>query len=167
MEANYGRTVRTITMPFGYVYRMGPEIMCTDFCDIWTFRWWFLAFLVKRAPPTNFGSQLLMNGKDYQYAVWIYSSHGSIDHVYRFVWDLDKIWRKRSKKCVLKKIQNCGKSILTQMGVAYMERCVMSQWIQGKNNFNFTTYGSRVIRQKVKRAVIAPPWGRSTQLFFN
>merc|ERR1712082_106641 len=30
----------------------------------------------------------------------------------------------------------------------------------GKNNLDFTTYGSRVIIQTVKRAVIAPPCGR-------
>ena len=29
-----------------------------------------------------------------------------------------------------------------------------------KNNFDFPTYGSRVIGQNVKCAVIAPPWGR-------
>ena len=126
----------------------------------WTFRSWFLASFVKQAPPTNFGSLLRTNGMDYQNVAWISLSHGSRDHVCRFLWDLEKICRKRSKKCVLKKIQNCGKSILTQMGVAYMERCVMSQGIQGKRNFNFMTYGSRVIRQNVKWAVIAPPRGR-------
>ena len=46
---------------------------------------------------------------------------------------------------------------MAQMGVAYMERCVMDQGIQGKNNFNFSTYGSKVIRKNVKLAVIAPP----------
>ena len=57
----------------------------------------------------------------------------------------------------MEKIQNGGKSILTEMGVAYMERCGMDQGIQGKNKFDFTTYGSRVISQNVKWAVIAPP----------
>ena len=38
------------------------------------------------------------------------------------------------------------------MGVAYMGRCVMTQRIQGKKNFEFTTYGSRVIGQNVKQA---------------
>ena len=57
----------------------------------------------------------------------------------------------------MEKIQNGGKSILTEMGVAYMESCVMTQGIQGKKDFDFTTYGSRVIGQNVKWAVIAPP----------
>ena len=60
----------------------------------------------------------------------------------------------------MKKIQNGGKSILTQMGVAYMGGCVMSQGIQGKRNFEILSYGSRVIGQNVKTfktAVIAPP----------
>ena len=37
------------------------------------------------------------------------------------------------------------------MGVAYMGRCVMTQGIQGKKNFDFTTYGSRVMGQNVKQ----------------
>ena len=57
----------------------------------------------------------------------------------------------------MEKIQDGGKSILTEMGVAYMERCVMDQGIHGKKNFNFSTYGSRVISQNVKMAVIAQP----------
>ena len=57
--------------------------------------------------------------------------------------------------CVLKKILNGGKSILTQMGVAYMGSCVVTQVIQGKY-FYFTTYGS-IIGQNIKWAVIAPP----------
>ena len=91
----------------------------------------------------------------------------SRDTVCKFSWDLDEVCRNRSEKCVLKKIQNGGKSILTQMGVAYMERCVMTQGIQGKKNFDFTTYGSRVMGQKVKRAVIAPPSGRKMWLCFK
>ena len=46
------------------------------------------------------------------------------------------------------------------MGVAYVEKCVMSQGIQGKRNFEIPSYGSRVIGQNVKTfktAVIAPP----------
>ena len=46
---------------------------------------------------------------------------------------------------------------MTQMGVAYLGRCGRTQGIQGKNNFDFPTYGSRVIVKKVKWAVIAPP----------
>tara|TARA_B110000014_G_scaffold167429_1_gene118607 strand:+ start:168 stop:341 length:174 start_codon:yes stop_codon:yes gene_type:complete len=57
----------------------------------------------------------------------------------------------------LEKIQDGGKSILAQMGVAYMERCVLTQGIQGKKNFNFPIYGSRVTGQNVKWAVMAPP----------
>ena len=53
------------------------------------------------------------------------------------------------------------------MGVAYMENCIMSQGVQGKKNFDFPTYGSRVMGQNVKRPVIAPPWGRSIWLCFN
>ena len=78
----------------------------------------------------------------------------SRDDVYHFLWDLDTICSFCSKKCVLDKIQNGGKSILTEMGVAYMGRCVMTQGIQGKKNFDCTTYGSRVIRQNVKCAAI-------------
>ena len=47
-----------------------------------------------------------------------------------------------------------------EMGVAYVEKCVMSQGIQGKRNFEIPSYGSRVIGQNVKTfktAVIAPP----------
>ena len=57
----------------------------------------------------------------------------------------------------MEKNQNGGKSVLTEMGVAYVGRCDMGQGIQEKNNFDFTTYGSRVISQKVKWTVIAPP----------
>ena len=74
-----------------------------------------------------------------------------------FLCDLDRICRNRSEKCVLKEIQNGGKSIMNQRGVAYMRRCVMSQGIQGKGHFHFTSYGSRVTGQKVKRVTIAPP----------
>ena len=48
---------------------------------------------------------------------------------------------------------------MTQMGVAYMGRCVMTHGIQGKINFDFTTYGSRVIGENVKWSDIAPPCG--------
>ena len=96
-----------------------------------------------------------------------FCSDRSRDTVCKFSWDLDKICRNRSKKSVLKKIQNGGKSILTQMGVAYMARCVMTQGIQGKKNFDSTTYGSRVMGWNVKVAVIAPPWGRQMWLCFN
>ena len=34
-EACYGRTVWTIEISIEYVYRMGAETLCTDFCDIW------------------------------------------------------------------------------------------------------------------------------------
>ena len=68
-----------------------------------------------------------------------------------------QICRNRDKKCVLEKIQNGGKSILAQMGVAYLERCVMVQGILGKKYFDFTTYGSTVISQNIKQAGIAPP----------
>ena len=54
-------------------------------------------------------------------------------------------------------IQNGGKSLPAEMGVAYMERCVMTQGMLGKKNFKFMTYGSRVMGQNVKWAVIAPP----------
>ena len=56
---------------------------------------------------------------------------------------------------VLKKIQNGGKSIQTQMGVAYIGSCDPRN--PGKKDFDSTTYGSRVIGQNVKGAVIAPP----------
>ena len=46
---------------------------------------------------------------------------------------------------------------MTQMGGAYKGRCVMTQGIQRKIKFDFTTYGSRVIGQNVKWDVIAPP----------
>ena len=46
---------------------------------------------------------------------------------------------------------------MSQMGVAYMESCVMTQGIQGKKDFDSTNYGSRVIGQNVKGAIIAPP----------
>ena len=42
-------------------------------------------------------------------------------------------------------------------GCGFMGRCIMTQGIQGKIFFDFTTYGSRVIGQNVKWAVIAPP----------
>ena len=70
---------------------------------------------------------------------------------------MDKICRRKSKKCVFEKMQNGGKSILTEMGVAYVGRCVMTQGILGTKNFDFTTYGARVIGQNVKWALIAPP----------
>ena len=98
---------------------------------------------------------------EYHNITWIPLSHGSRDHVCQFSWDLEKICRKISKKCVLKKIQNGWKSILMQMGVAYLGRCVTIQGIQGNNNFDFPTHGSRVIDQKVTWAVIAPPLGPS------
>ena len=122
-------------------------------CDLWL-------LFAKRAPPANFGSPLRTNGMDYRNIPWVCSLHGFIDHVYRFLCNLKKICRKRSKKCVLEKIQDGGKSIMAQMGVAYMGRCVLTQGIQGKKNFNFPIYGSRVTGQNVKWAVIAPPWGR-------
>ena len=122
-------------------------------CDLWL-------LFAKWAPPANFGSLLRKNGMDYRRILWVYSLHGFIDHVYRFWWHLKKICRKGSKKCVLEKIQDGGKSIMAQMGVAYMGRCVLTQGIQGKNNFHFPIYGSRVTGQNVKWAVIAPPWGR-------
>ena len=47
---------------------------------------------------------------------------------------------------------------MVQMGVAYLERCVMVQGILRKNNLDFMTYayGSGV-NQNVNQAVIAPP----------
>lgn len=84
-------------------------------------------------------------------------SDGSRDLVNHFLRDLDKICRNRNEKCVLKRTQNGGKSISTQMGVAYMGSWVITQGIQGKGNFDFTMYGLRVIGQKVKCAVIATP----------
>ena len=36
--------------------------------------------------------------------------------------------------------------------------CVIVKGILRKNKFYFTTYGSKVISQNVKCAVIAPPW---------
>ena len=119
---------------------------------------WF--FFVKQAPPAKFGRLLRTNAMEYRNITLIPLSHRSRDHVCQFSWDLEKICGKSSKKCVLKKIQNGGKSILTQMGVVYLGRCATTQGIQGKNNFDFPTYGSRVIGQNVKWAVIAPPWGR-------
>ena len=120
----------------------------------------FYFFFVKQAPPAKFGRLLRTNAMEYRNITLIPLSHRSRDHVCQFSWDLEKICGKSSKKCVLKKIQNGGKSILTQMGVAYLGRCATTQGIQGKNNFDFPTYGSRVIGQNVKWAVIAPPWGR-------
>ena len=70
---------------------------------------------------------------------------------------MNKICRNRGKKSVLEIIQNGGKSLPAEMGVAYMERCVMTQGMLGKKNFKFMTYGSRVMGQNVKWAVIAPP----------
>ena len=87
-------------------------------------------------------------------------SDGSRDLVNHFLRDLDKICRNRNEKCVLKRTQNGGKSISTQMGVAYMGSWVITQGIQGKGNFDFTMCGLRVIGQKVKCAVIATPWGQ-------
>ena len=139
--------------------------------DVWvkfgvdrTFRWRFLAFFVKRDYPASFGGLLRTNGTNYRNIAWMSLSHGSRDRVYRFSWVLEKICRKSSEKCVLQKIQNGGKSILTQMGVAYLGGCARTQGIQGKKNFDFPTYGSRDIGQKVKWVVIAPPWGRLINL---
>ena len=123
-------------------------------CDLWL-------LFAKRAPPANFGIALRTNGQDYRNIPWIGSSGGFIDHVYRFLWHLKKICGKGSKKCVLEKIQDGGKSILTQMGVAYMGRCVSTQGIQGKKNFNFPTYGSRVTRQVVRYSATMWPSGNA------
>ena len=120
----------------------------------------FFIFFVKQAPPAKFGRLLRTNAMEYRNITWIPLSHRSRDHVCQFSWDLEKTCGKHSKKCVLKKIQNGGKSFYTQMGVAYLGRCVRTQGIQGKKNFDFPTYGSRVRGQNVKWAVIAPPWGR-------
>ena len=98
---------------------------------------------------------------------WIPSLHGSRDHECRVSWDFEGKCGKRSEKCVLRKSRNGGKSILTQMGVAYLGRCVRTQGIQGKNNFVFPTYGARVTGQNVKWAVIAPPWGRQINVWVN
>ena len=127
----------------------------------------FWLLFAKRAPPANFGSALRTNGMDYRNIPWVCLSHGFIDHVYRFLCDLKKICRKSSKKCVSEIIQDGGKSILAQMGVAYMERCVSTQGIQGEKNFHFPTHGSKVTGQNVKFLVIAPPCGRVTLLFFD
>ena len=35
-EGYYGRAVWTIGMSPDYVYQIGPEIMCANFCEIWT-----------------------------------------------------------------------------------------------------------------------------------
>ena len=55
--------------------------------------------------------------------------------------DFCEIWTKY----VGVKIKNGRKSILMEMGVAYIGRCVMTQGIQGKIFFYLTNYGSRVI----------------------
>ena len=135
--------------------------------DVWfefgvdrTFCLWFLAFFVKRTPPAKFGRLLRTNGTEYRNIAWKPLWHRSRDHVWRFSWDSEEICWKSSEKWFLKKIQNGGKSSYTQMGVAYLGRCGTTQGIQGKKNFDFPTYGSRVIGQNVKCAVIAPPWGR-------
>ena len=70
---------------------------------------------------------------------------------------LRKYVGKVAKSVFCTKMQNGGKSSQTQMGVAYLEKCVTTQGIQGKKNLDFPTYGSRVIGQNVKWAVIAPP----------
>ena len=62
-----------------------------------------------------------------------------------------------AKKTDVDKIQNGGKSIKNRMDMAYMQRCVMSQGIQGKRNFHVKSYASRVTGQNVKQAVRAPP----------
>ena len=72
----YGRMVWNITISLEYLTRMGPEITCADFCEIWR-----------------------------------------------------KYVGKFAKKCVLKNIQSGVKSILTQMGMAYLGRCVTTQGI--------------------------------------
>ena len=41
--------------------------------------------------------------------------------------------------------------------LTYMGRCVTTQGIQEKRHLDITTYGSGVIVQNVKWAVIAPP----------
>ena len=87
-------------------------------------------------------------------------SEWSRDLVCLFLWDLDEIWTNKSEKSYLEKIQNGGKSVEMQMGVAYMWICVLSQGLQGKRLFCFRSYGWGNTEWKVKRAVIAPPWGR-------
>ena len=123
-------------------------------CDLWL-------LFAKRAPPANFGSPLRTNGMHYRNIPWVCSLHGFIDHVYRFSCNLKKKFRKKNKKCVLEKIQDGGKSILAQMGVAYMERCVLTQGIQGKHIFNFPSYGSRVARQVVRYSATMWPSGNA------
>ena len=36
LEADYGLTIRAIELLPGCFNRIGPETMCTDFCEIWT-----------------------------------------------------------------------------------------------------------------------------------
>ena len=43
---------------------------------------------------------------------------------------------------------------MAEMGVAYMERCIMIHGMLGKKNFKFTTYGSRVMGQNVMACLV-------------
>ena len=120
---------------FGYLL-MPSSVTCDSnlvwigrsVCDLWHFVW-------NRPLPLTSEADYGRTIRAVERAKGGFSSDRSRDHVCRFLWDLDKNWSKRSEKCVLEKIQNGGKSILAQMGVAYVERCVMDQGIQGKKNF--------------------------------
>ena len=89
----------------------------------------------------------------------------SRDHVYHFSWDLGKICRRKSQKCVLKKMLICCKFLLDGNGRTHVARCVRTQGIHRNNNFEFTTYGSRVIEENVKWAIVAPPWGQPIYIY--
>ena len=113
-QAYYGQTLQTIKIPLEYVYRMGPEIMCTYSCKI-------LTEFVGGGVHSVFWRKFEMAGNLY-WRKWAWPIWG------------DASWAKESKE---------------------------------KGNFHITSYGSRVTGQKVKRAIIAPPWGRRMWLFFN
>ena len=120
---------------FGYQLMLSPATCDSNFvwigrsvCDLWRFVW-------NRPLPLTSEADYDRTIRAVERAKGGFSSDRSRDHVCRFLWDLDKNWSKRSEKCVLEKIQNGGKSILAQMGVAYVERCVLDQGIQGKKNF--------------------------------
>ncbi|KAF7642787.1 hypothetical protein LDENG_00250740 [Lucifuga dentata] len=78
----------------------------------------------------------------------------------RIWFQLSKPCRNRNEKGVLDKNKYDRKSIQAEMGVAYMDGCVSIQGIQEKKNFENQTHGSKIISQKAKVVIIAPPSGQ-------
>ena len=147
----------SVAPPYGWNWKCFWGFVERKTLDVWfefgvdrTLRSWFLAFLVKWAPPAKFRRLLRTNGMEYRNIARYPLSYRYRDHVWRFSWDLEKICRKSSEKCVLKKIQNGGKKYPYANGRGLSQNFLHIPRNSGKKEFWFSDIRFKSYRPKRK-----------------